>query len=388
MNACAKDPYEEYIKFFKEVYDTMQENYYQPVSPEAYDRFIEKFRTKIYAQLKGEKKTDDYVRWRSASYLIKDLKTSEDIFSEFYPPQPAQEYKQQALAVRINLGIQGELAQEGFYVKNVEPHSDAYEKGLRIHDIILFIDGKDIKGLSQQKIEELLNPVAESQVKFKYLCHGDQLEKEMSVTSKEYFQQTVFMVPVPAEGVYCLEVRHFNKKTSEELLRYLQYFKQEPFKGLILDLRGNPGGPPLAAREISSFFLKGGDQFAYFQRKEEKKSWLDVPTIPEKFQYEGPLVILVDQKSGSASELFAGILQRRNRAVLMGTNSAGQVMLKSMYNLEDGSMVLLVTARGHHPDGAAFSFQGLTPDRYVGAQENDNILKYATNYLLFKDKLN
>ena len=110
---------------------------------------------------------------------------------------------------------------------------------------------------------------------------------------------------------------------------------------------------------------------------------LDVPTIPKEFHYDGPMVILIDKDTGSASELFSGILQKRGRTILMGKNSAGQVMLKSMFNLSDNSMVLLVTGRGYHPDGSYFSFDGLTPDKVVEDNEEIDIVDYAATYFVY-----
>ena len=118
----------------------------------------------------------------------------------------------------------------------------------------------------------------------------------------------------------------------------------------------------------------------YFQKKNKPKALLKVPQIPEEFHYKGDIVILVDEKSGSASELFSGILQNRKRAVIMGTNTAGQVLLKSMFYFDDDSMVLLVTARGHFPDGKVFSYEGVSPNERIESQDID-LIKYAAEYL-------
>ena len=115
--------------------------------------------------------------------------------------------------------------------------------------------------------------------------------------------------------------------------------------------------------------------------KNRPKSSLDVPEIPEEYRYKGDIVILVDNKSGSASELFSGILQGRDRAVVMGVNTAGQVFLKRMFYLEDQSMLLLVTARGHHPDGTVFSFDGVEPNEKIEDMDID-LIKYAAEYLV------
>lgn len=379
-----KGSLEEYIAFFEEVYATMQKNYYQDIPREAFDAFVEKFKTSIYSQLKSEKKSDDYVRWRSAAYLVDNLKSSEDVFSAFYPPEPAKEYEESALGIKMDLGIDGNAVERGLEVTRVEPRSDAYTQGLREKNIVVAVGETRIAGMEKEKIIELLTPLIDSTTTIAYLDHQDGQEKSISVLSKEYFKQDVFMEPTALPWVYKIDIKHFNRMTGEDLFRLLQFYRQQgPILGLVIDLRGNPGGPPLAAREISSMFLPGGEQFAYFQKKGQPPSMLDVPVIPSEYRYDGPIVILVDKKSGSASELFSGVLQKRGRAVLMGTNSAGQVMLKSMFHFEDKSMVLLVVARGHHPDGSVFSFDGLVPDRRVEENENDAIMKYALKYLMY-----
>lgn len=385
--AAKETTYQEYINFFEEVYKAMDENYYVPVTRAQYDHFIQQFNEKIYAQLKATGKSDNYVRWRSSSLLVQALKTQEDVFSEFYPPEPAKEYEQTALGRRIDLGISGEIVEQGYQVTHVEPRADSYKKGLREKDIIVRVGDQTVKGLEKSKIDELLTPLADASVQLSYLSRADQSEKMIDVVSQDYFKQTVFDVPIPLSNIFCLKIERFNQKTTEDVFRFISYYLQQgEIKGLILDLRGNPGGPPLAARELSGFFLKAGEDFAYFQKKNHPKALLDVPAIPDEFKYNGPLVILIDKESGSASELFAGIMQRKKRAVLVGKNSAGQVMLKSMFHFDDGSMVLLITSRGHHSDGMPFSFDGVTPDRYFDQNEGDEILKFAATYIVYVNR--
>ena len=379
--------YQEYIEFFEEIYQSMQANYYRNIDRSGFDRFIKQFNTKIYTQLIDEGKSNSYIRWRSAAFLVDFLKDPEDIFSAFYPPKPAKEYEETALGMKVDLGIEGNLKADGYFVKHVEPRSDAYGKGLRPGDLILEIDQQNLLELDESKITELLNPLVDSLTKILYLSAQNQQKTDIEVLSKEYFRQTVFAAPVPIPGIYCLEIRKFNRKTSDDLFRYLTYFRSlGEIKGLILDLRNNPGGPPLAAREISSFFLPPRDPFAIFMKRGEPIAALDVPEIPVEYHYDGPMVILVNKGSGSASELFSGILQKKGRAILIGTNSAGQVMLKSMYHFDDESMLLLVTARGHHPGGEVFSFKGLVPDRRIKEKEENELLKYAAAYLVYLTK--
>lgn len=381
-----KEDYQDYLDYFEKVFQTMQESYYQLVSQDAFDSFVEKFRTKIYAQLKGEGKSINYVRWRSASMLVEALRAKEDSISGLFPPKPAKEFEQTSLGIRMDLGIEGELTDEGFKVSHVEPRSEAYEKGLRIQDVIFKIDDVLAKTKTNEEIRQLLNPLVDTKVNLEYLTASSKEIRKIEVTPKEFFRQSVFHKPTPIPGVVCLEIRRFNQKTSEDLLRYLDFFKtKNALKGLILDLRGNPGGPPLAAREISSFFLPAREEFAYFQKRGHPKSTLDIPAIPEKFHYSGPMIILINKESGSSSELFTGVLQKRGRAIVMGTNSAGQVLLKSMFPFEDESMLLLVTGRGYHPDGSAFSFNGITPDFLIDDKAGVDVIEFATRYLVSKN---
>ena len=350
-----KGDYQSYLDLFKQVYEMMEQNYYHPVSSERYERFLKTFEEKIYAQLKSERKSSNYVKWRSAAYLVDHLKSPEDIFSAFFPPEPAKEYEQTVLGKKVDVGIEGRLTPDGFLITHLEPRSDSYIKGLRPKDIIKKINQQDVLSLTEEKILDLLLPLEGEVLEIVFFDVRNNTERTIEIESEEYFKQTVFMVPVPVRGVYCLEIRRFNRKTAEDMVNYMNYIHgQRENIGLILDLRGNPGGPPLAAREISSFFLPAGEEFAYFQKRNKPKALLDIPRIPKRFHYKEPIVILVNEKSGSASELFSGIMQDRQRAVLMGANTAGQVFLKSMFHFDDESMLLLVTARGFFPDRPIF----------------------------------
>jgi C-terminal peptidase prc len=382
VQADPQAEYKKYLAYFEKIYKTMDENYYESVRREDFDRFIQTFNTKIYSQLKGEHKSDDYVRWRSAAFLVDYLKTKEDIFSALYPPKPAKEYAKDALGERIDLGIDGEKVSAGLRVKHVEPRSDAYALGLREEDIVTSVGDQVLTALTQKEIEERLTPLKGTRLKIAYIDHERLQPHEIMPESKEYFKQTVFLKEVAVPGIFCLEIPKLNRMTSEDLLRYLMFVKGQGVKGLILDLRGNPGGPPLAAREISSFFLKAGDQFAYFQKKGQDKAELDVPAIPDQYKFDGPMVILVNKDSGSAAELFSGIMRDKGRAVLMGENTAGQVMLKSMFDLgDDKSMLLLITSRGHYPDGRTFSFNGLDPDNKITPDYEPDLAKIAAIFL-------
>ncbi len=384
-----KKVYKKYVQFFDEIYDTMEKNYYYSVRRDNFNLFIKKFDTEIYEKLESKSRFDEFVAMRSGALLIDFLKTKDDVFSALFPPPAVEDFKKEVLGKRVDLGIEGSLIDSGYLVSFIEPRSDAFENGLRENDVIVRIDKNNIRKLTEEKIKELLIPPIDSIVKIEYIHPPSKKEITISVVSREYFKQTVFPITIHVPNIYCLQIQKFNQKTAEDMSRYIAIINSQEISGLILDLRGNPGGPPLAAREIVSFFLEPEKEFAYFQRKGDERNVLDVPKIPEPYRYHGPITILVDKESGSASELFSGVMQEQGRALLIGTQTAGQVFLKSMFDLKYDAMLLLVTARGHFPDGKVFNFDGLTPQFYVDEKGVD-LVYFAAGYLsatLGKNKL-
>ena len=374
--------FDEYVAYFHQVFDIVEANYYVKPDPAKLDQFIIKFKNKIYPALAAEGKSDDYVRWRATWYLVDSLKTTEDKFSQFYPPKPAEKFQHEALGQRVDIGIEGDKKEEGFVISRIEPRSDAYEQGLREGDVITRFDERDVKDLDNTAVDKFLNPLINTQVKVSYFS-ADKIIKTVAITSKEYFKQTVFLRPVEVPGIICLEIPKFNRTSGSDLYRFLKLIQPYHPKGLVLDLRGNPGGPPLAAREISAFFLEGGEEFAYFQRRDQEKSDLDVPVIDDQFKFKGPIVILVNDQSGSAAELFAGIMQFRRRAIVLGETTAGQVLLKSMFPVDDGAMVALVTSLGYYPDGKTFGFKGITPDKIITGAPKEGLINLAGAMMMY-----
>jgi carboxyl-terminal processing protease len=379
-----KSSHDEYLAYFEEVYKVMDANYYFDVKRSDFDRFLKVFDDKIYKNLLLEGKSNEYVRWRSAAYLVDYLKQPDDIFSKFWPPKPAEKFIQEVYGEKIDLGVEGHLAEPGFQVDFVEPRSDAYELGLRESDLILRLDDQEVAKLGEAKVKELLVPLKGVKVKIDYLDAIERRPHEITPESKEYYKQTVFLKPTGVQDVYCLDVQKFNRQTNEDMGRFLAYLASKRPKGLVIDLRTNPGGPPLAALAISAFFLPNDELFAYFEGRHKPRAELTIPRLPDDYHFDWPMIILVTKDTGSASELFSGILQDRKRAMVMGQNTAGQVLLKSLFDMSDGSTLAMVTARGHFPDGRPFPFDGVKPNEYISLDQKDDMLSMAAKYLFLK----
>jgi len=374
----------QYLDYFEEVYKLMQENYYFEVRRADFERFLKVFDEKIYPSILLERKSNDYVRWRSAAYLVDMLKQPDDLFSRYWPPKPAETFVKEVYGKKVDLGVEGRLIAQGYLIDFIEPRSDAYEKGLRENDLIIRIDGKDVREIGDGALKDALNPLEGAKVLIDYFSGKIGEPGVIEVVSREYFKQGVFIKPTGVPGIYCMDLQKFNQATPEDFARLMGVIAPQSPKGLIIDLRGNPGGPPLAARAISAFFLPNGEQLVYFEGRTRSKSALDIPVLPPQFNVDWPIAVLVDKGTGSAAELFSGVLQDRKRAIVLGENTAGQVLLKSMYDLSDGSTLALVNARGHFPDGRPFPFDGVHPDEYFPQDQKEGMVGLAAKYLYLK----
>ena len=384
LTGASSSAHVKYLTYFEEVFKLMQDHYYFDVRRDDFDRFLKVFDEKIYPSIMLEGKSNDYVRWRSSAYLVDALKQPDDIFSRYLPPKPAQQFAQEVYGKKVDLGIEGHLIEKGFIVDFIEPRSDAYEKGLRSNDLIINFGGDPVLTLGADKVKDRLNPLEGSKVLIDYLSSASMAPRVIEVVSKEYFKQTVFEKPTGIPDVYCLQIQKFNQGTPEDFSRLLADISPRKPKGLVLDLRGNPGGPPLAARAISAFFLPNGEPLVYFEGRTRPRSPLDIPVLPPEYRVDWPIAVLVNKGTGSAAELFSGVLQDRKRAVVLGEKTAGQVLLKSIFDLSDGSELALVNARGHFPDGRPFPFDGVMPDEILKSDQEGDAINLAARYVYLK----
>ncbi|MBF0386524.1 MAG: PDZ domain-containing protein [Candidatus Omnitrophica bacterium] len=376
---------EQCLVYFEELYRTMDENYFFDIRRADYDRFIKSFDEKILPSLLLEGKSSDYVRWRSTAYLLDYLKQPDDVFSRFLPPVPAEKFAQEVYGQKIDLGVEGRMEAPGFVVNFIEPRSDAYALGLRENDLIVRLDGTEVLKLGEERARAALVPLAGARVQIDFIDAVARKPHIIAPVSKEYFKQTVFLRETGVPDVYCLDIQKFNRETNEDMSRFLPVIAAKKPRGLVIDLRNNPGGPPLAALMVSAFFLPNEELFAYFEGRHKPRSELVIPRLPDEFHYDWPLVILVNSGTGSASELFSGVMQARQRAIVVGRDTAGQVLLKSIFNMSDGSSVAMVVARGHFPDGRPFPFDGVKPNEYVPDDiPADKMIGNAAKYLLLK----
>lgn len=350
-------------EYLDKVYRTMDDNYYLPISPEVYQRFLTEYPVERLKEITKKTNISNNFLHIGAGILVQSLKSPSDIHTTFVPPKKTKEFKQKAYAVTEDLGIEGKKSDLGFEITLVHMHADAYLAGIRQGDRILSINGQSTKKLSQEEIVKLLTPVVGTLTKLEIFFKIQNLTKIISLESKSYFKETVFRTPCVIPGVLILKITHFNQKTSEDFASEIDRFGEKNIQKFILDLRGNEGGPPLAAREILGFFTPPNDPLFAIARKKQRPFMLQAPAQP--LSLKCPLTILVDRQTGSASEMFSGVLQAKRLAVLVGQKTAGATYLKNIFDFEDGSMIFMVTSLTFFYNRNVFPADGLTPNIYL-----------------------
>lgn len=367
--------YEPYLQLLDEVYDRMDKHYYKPVSRSTYENFVEKYKNSVLSKLTVTDSRIDMVAYRGAGLLVNHLKDPEDTFTNFIPPKKAEEYARQVYGYENDIGITGHLTDQGYIIDHVQIRSDSYLKGIKTGDVIMKIDGDEVTQLNQEEIKDLLHPPLETIVKLEIFSPEKKLVSSYEVACTEYFKETITSINTGIPGVHCLKIHSFNRKTGEDLKDWIKTLKKEKMDLLIIDLRDNPGGPPLAVHEISGIFFPPRQKLFYYKKKNTKEFGLIAPS--SEITYEGPLIMLINKKSGSASELFVGTLKAYKRALVFGKEpTAGRAFLKSTFKFEDESMLAMVTGIAYLFNGEKFGMEGVSPN-YVVPAENEDILKFV-----------
>ncbi len=371
------DYYKPYLDFLAKVYDTMDKNYYKPVSKEAYDEYIDKYKETVLSKLTEKDKKIDNIAYIGAGLLVNRLKNPQDKFTTFIPPKEAAEYEKKVYGYELGIGIKGNLTKDGYLISKVEIRSDAYAKDIRPEDLIIKINSIDVKTLDEKKIKDLLYPPLKTVVKLDIIKHGEKKSKLVEVVCAEYFNETVSNIPTNTKDIYCLKISSFNKKTSDDLKEYIAKFEKNGIKLLILDVRDNPGGPPLAVHELSGIFLPPNTRLFYYKKKDAPEAGLVAPK--SDVHYGGPIVILVDKKSGSASEILAGTFKAYKRAIIIGKEpTAGMAFLKSTFKFDDGSMIAMITGNSYLFNGTELDLNGIQPNS-IPPKEVEDLVSYVVD---------
>ena len=236
----------------------------------------------------------------------------------------------------------------------------ADKAGMVSGDIITSINQADLRGQDLQLAIDSLRGEAGTSVDIT-VKHENGEVSELKLVRDYVKVDSVFSRPVDRDYGY-FQITHFTRKTADELLEQIEYMKANhdgPLKGVVLDMRNNPGGVLKPAVTMADGFLDEGLIVYTLGRAENQ---LEYSAKPGQWLEDTPVVVLVNGGTASAAEVFAGALQDHNRALVVGEETFGKGSVQSVLNLRNGSGMRLTTSRYYTPSGRSIQAEGIQPD--------------------------
>ena len=292
---------------------------------------------------------------------INGMLSSLDPHSSFMPPDTYKEMKIDTKGAFGGLGI--EITVKDGILTVISPIEDtpAFKAGIKAGDQILKIDDKYTKDLTITDAVKRMRGVKGTKVTLTIMREGFEKTKDF-VLERDIIQVKSVKFKVLDDGYGYVRLSQFQEKTDDDLEKALKSLQSEkPLKGLVLDLRNDPGGLLDQAVRVCEHWTEEGKLIVYTEGR-EKDSKMRFTARKGGKEANYPIVVLINSGSASASEIVAGCLQDHKRAVVMGTQSFGKGSVQTIIPLSDNSGLRLTTARYFTPSGRSIQAKGITPD--------------------------
>lgn len=330
VKAGTDDTYKN-IEVFIEVLRQIEENYVEAQKPQDL----------IYGGIKGMVRSLD----PHSSFMTKD------------------EYNELMLETKgsfTGIGIEITIKDSILTVVSPIEGTPAYRIGLKSGDMIIKIEEASTKDMSMMDAVKKIRGPKGTKVNLTIAREGETKPLEFSITRDVIPLKSVrFYLLTPDIGY--VRISTFQSKTTNDLISAMgELEKDRKLKGLVLDLRNNPGGLLRQAEEVSDLFLDSGVIVSTKGRisSQDRKTIATKGDKPRDY----PIIVLVNGGSASASEIVAGALQDNNRALVLGTQTFGKGSVQTILPLSDGTALRLTTARYYTPSGTSIQLSGITPD--------------------------
>ena len=251
----------------------------------------------------------------------------------------------------FGVGIEFTIRKDTLHVQNVISNGPSERAGVLAGDKIVEVDGQPFVGkeVTNEEAMRRLKGEKDTQVKLGILRYKEKKIRHITVTRGEIPMKSVTATYMLDATTGYIKIKNFGEKTYPELLIALAKLAQDGFEHLVIDLRGNTGGYLASAVQMANEFLPKGRLIVY---TEGRKSPRQEYRSDGRGSYQNiPLVVLIDEGSASASEIFAGAIQDNDRGTIIGRRSFGKGLVQQPVTLHDGSMVRLTIARYYSPSG-------------------------------------
>ena len=249
------------------------------------------------------------------------------------------------------VGIEFVIREDTIHIQGVIKNGPAEQAGILAGDKIVSVDGKPFVGkevTNEEAMHRLKGP-KDTKVKIGIIRYGHKGVKNFTITRGDIPQKSVSAVYMLDENTGYIKIKNFGENTYPELLISLAQLSQEGFSNLVIDLRDNTGGYLQSAVQIANEFLPKNKLIVYTQGRKSPRE--DYKSDGRGSYQNIPLVVLINESSASASEIFAGAMQDNDRATIIGRRSFGKGLVQKPIEFPDKSVVRLTVARYYTPSG-------------------------------------
>ena len=314
---------------------------------------------------------DDVDQAEMIESAINGVLQSLDPYSAYMSPELFKEMQTDTRGEFGGLGI--EIGMEAGVVKVISPIDDtpAAKAGIKAGDYIVKIGKEQVQGKSLMEAVKLMRGPVGTSIDLTVRRKKVKKPLEFKITRKNIEVQSVSSKIISKdENLGYIRLKSFNENSDKQFLKEIKKFeKNSKIKGYVLDLRNNPGGLLTKAINITDFFLDDGEIVSTKGRKiSETRKFFARKGDETKGK---PIVVLINNGSASASEIFAGALKDHKRAIILGENSYGKGSVQSIIPLRNGGGIRLTISKYYLPSGKSISEVGVTPDILVEEAEND-----------------
>ncbi|MDD7595981.1 MAG: S41 family peptidase [Prevotella sp.] len=316
---------------------------------------------------------DQYVDKVNLDSLVEDampkILTGLDPHSVYISAKDVQAANQELQGSFSGVGIEFTIREDTIHVQNVIQNGPAERAGILAGDKIVMVDDKPFVGkvvTNQEAMKRLKGP-KNTKVKIGVVRYGDKKPQSFVVTRGDIPLKSVSATYMIDDSTGYIRIKSFGETTYAELLVALVKLGEQGFKNLIIDLRDNTGGYLQSAVQMANEFLPKNRLIVYTEGRKSPR---------QEFRSDGrgsykqmPLVVLINEGSASASEIFAGAMQDNDRATIIGRRSFGKGLVQKQIEFSDGSMVRLTIARYYTPSGRCIQKPYVPGDEQDYAQD-------------------
>ena len=287
-----------------------------------------------------------------------------DRWSYYIPASEYETYQENMANAYVGVGITILSSEdvEGFRIMSVTPGGPAEEAGVQKDDVLIGVDGQDVRQSDANQVRNLVRGEEGTDVVLTVL--REEAELELTV-QRRHMETPVATYTMLEDQVGLVTIENFDSRCSEETIAAIEALREQGAQKLIFDVRNNPGGFAEELVKVLDYLLPEGDLF----RTERYDGYEDVDVSDENF-LDMPMAVLVNGDSYSAAEFFAAALQEYEAAIVVGEHTSGKGHFQTTYQLSDGSAVALSIGRYYTPKGVCLEGVGIEPDVPVTVDED------------------